>query len=100
MTNPNDFDLQFKRLDYLLKLDGNTFAQTSALSQNPVQSNGQKLMNLGINVSFAQLGRSAYGLLNGNRAQYAMEGEMVFDAPDGGERKVPFSLTGLVPFHR
>jgi hypothetical protein len=36
----------------------------------------------------------------GNNAQYALNGELVFDVPGGGERTVPFKLSGVVPFGR
>jgi LEA14-like dessication related protein len=100
MDNPNDFNLLLKRLDYGLKLDDTTFAQASALPKGPIQGNDRSLMNLALDVSFSQLGRSAYQLLMGNSAAYALDGGLVFDATGGGEHTVPFNLTGRVPFKR
>lgn len=100
MDNPNNFNLMLKRLDYGLKLDDTTFAQASALPKGPIQGNDRSLMNLALDVSFSQLGRSAYQLLMGNSAAYALDGGLVFDAPGGGEHTVPFNLTGRVPFKR
>jgi LEA14-like dessication related protein len=100
MDNPNDFNLLLKRLDYGLKLGDATFAQASALPKAPIGSNDQTLMNLALDVSFSQLGRSAYQLLMGSSAAYALDGELVFDAPGGGEHAVPFNLAGQVPFKR
>ena len=100
MHNPNDFDVIFKQLDYHLKLGGTAFAQASARPQGPIGGNDRSVMNLGFDVSFAQLGRSAYQLLMGRKAQYTLDGGLVFDTPGGGQRSVPFSLSGLVPFER
>ena len=99
MDNPNAFDILFKRLDYHLNLGGTAFAQASAVPKSPIQSGKTTLLDLGFDVSFTQLGQSAYQLLMGNRTQYAMDGGLVFDAP-GGERKIPFNLSGRMPFER
>lgn len=100
MDNPNAFNLLFKRLDYDLKLGGTSFAKASALPQAPIEKNSNSVVNFGFDVSFAQLGRSAYQLLQGANADYKLDGGMIFDAPTGGERKIPFHLTGRVPFTR
>jgi LEA14-like dessication related protein len=100
MDNPNNFNLPLKRLDYGLKLGDTTLVQASALPIGPIGGNGRSLMNLALDVSFSQLGPSAYQLLMGSSAAYALDGELVFDAPGGGEQAVPFNLSGQVPFKR
>lgn len=100
LDNPNAFNLLFKRLDYNLKLGGTQFAKASALPSGPIAGNGQSLINLGMDVSFAQLGLTAYRLLQKSKTDYSLNGGIVFDTPAGGERLVPFNLSGQVPFFR
>lgn len=100
MDNPNAFNLLFKRLDYNLKLGSTSFAKASAFPQGPILKNSNSAVNFSFDVSFAQLGRSAYQLLQGSNADYKLDGGMVYDTPSGGERTIPFSLTGRVPFKR
>ncbi len=100
MENPNAFDFLFKRLDYALNLGGKPFGQLSALPQGPVGKHSQSFINFAFDVSFAQLGHSAYQLLQGGKADYSLNGGMIFDQPGHGERKVPLNLSGRVPFLR
>lgn len=100
MDNPNAFNLLFKRLNYELKLGGKRFAKASALSKGPIEKNSRSTIDLGFDVSFSQLGRSAYQLLQGGKADYTLDGGLVFDSPGAGERQVPFNLSGRVPFLR
>jgi len=98
--NPNAFDLLFKRLDYALNLGGTSFARASALPQGPIGKNSNSVINFAFDVSFAQLGHSAYQLLQGAKADYSLDGGLIFDQLNRGERKVPFNLSGRVPFLR
>jgi LEA14-like dessication related protein len=100
LENPNAFDLLFKRMDYALNLGGTSFGRASALSQRPIGQNSNSVINFAFDVSFAQLGPSAYQLLQGAKADYSLDGGLIFDQPDRGERKVPFNISGQVPFLR
>jgi LEA14-like dessication related protein len=101
MSNPNAFDLLFKKLDYTLRLGGASLGRASALSPGPINGNGKSTIALALDLSFAQLGRSAFQLLQGSRADYKLDGGLIFDQPGGGEGKVPFSLSGIAPLlHR
>lgn len=100
MDNPNAFDLLFKRLQYDLNLGGISFAQANALAKGPIAGKSNAVVNLGLDVSFAQLGMSAYQLLTGDKGDFTLDGGMVLDAPAGGEHVVPFKLAGNVPFSR
>ena len=100
LANPNAFDFLFKRLDYSLKLAGKSFAQASALPQGVIGRQSRSVVNLGFDVSFAQLGRSAYQLLQGGKTDYTLNGGLVFGGPNQAERKIPFDLSGRVPLLR
>jgi len=100
MDNPNAFQLVLKRLDYHLKLGNTTFARASALPEGPIAADSAAAMNFGFDISFAQLGYSAYQLLLGAGADYRLEGAMVFDSSDGKEKHVPMTAAGRIPFLR
>lgn len=97
MDNPNTFDLLFKKLDYTLSLGGTSLGRASALSPGPVGKKGKSNIALALDVSFAQLGRSFFQLLQGTKADYKLDGGLIFDRPENGENKVPFSLSGRAP---
>ncbi len=100
LYNPNTFNLLFKKLNYDLKLGGTSFATASAQPKGPIAQKGQSVVNLGFNVSFSQLGHSAFRLLQGAKADYSLDGTLVFDDPAGGGRQAPFKLNGRVPLVR
>ena len=97
MTNTNAFDLLFKKLDYTLQLGGASLGRASALSPGPIGKNGKSTLALSLDVSFAQLGRSLFQLLQGAKADYKLDGGLIFNRQDNTESKVPFSLSGRAP---
>jgi LEA14-like dessication related protein len=98
MENKNAFALMFNRLDYNLQLGGTSFARASATPQGPIAAKGQSGMDLVLDVSFADLGRTAYQILRGSSADYKLDGKLVMEKGSGGNKLVPFSLGGKVPF--
>jgi LEA14-like dessication related protein len=97
MNNPNAFDLLFKKLDYTLSLGGTSLGRASALPSGPIGKNSNSTVALALDVSFAQLGRSVYQLLQGAKADYKLDGGLIFDQPGSGESKAPFYLSGRTP---
>ncbi len=100
MDNPNAFALLLKRLDYQFSLGGISFSRASAISHGPIAANSAAMMNFGFDISFEQLGFSAYQLLRGADADYRLDGALVFDAANGKENKIPMRAAGRVPFSR
>lgn len=100
LDNPNAFDLLFKRLEYDLNLGGTAFARASALAKDPIAGKSHSVVDFALDVSFAQLGMSAYHLLTGDKSDFTLDGGMVLESPTGGEHIVPFNLAGQVPFSR
>lgn len=100
MDNSNAFQLALKRLDYHLVLGNRSFARASALPDGPIAANGTTTLDFGFDISFAQLGQSAYQLLLGANADYRMDGAMVFEAADGKVDTIPIKAAGRVPFLR
>ena len=97
MSNPNTFDLLFKRLDYNLNLNGTAFAQASTLLPSPIKKNSSSAMDLSFDVSFAQLGQTAFQILQGNKVDFTLDGGLIFDQKNQREQKVPFNVSGKVP---
>jgi LEA14-like dessication related protein len=97
MNNPNAFDLLFKKMDYTLSLGGTPLGRASALPPGPIGKNSKSTIALALDVSFAQLGRSAYQLLQGTKADYKLDGGLIFERTGNGESKVPFNLSGRTP---
>jgi LEA14-like dessication related protein len=100
VDNPNSFDLNFKRLEYDLNLGGTSIAHASTLLKNPIESRRTSVVNFGVGVSFAQLGRSVYQLLHQNEGDFHLNGAVVVDGPQGKEQMIPFDLNGVVPLER
>ena len=100
IENPNNFNLLFKKLNYDLKLGGISFAQASAKPAAPIIAKANTTMDFSFDVSFTQLGHSAYQLLTGNKTDYHMEGRILMDTRYGGERMIPFNFGGKVPFSK
>jgi LEA14-like dessication related protein len=100
MANPNAFDLLFKRLVYNLNLGGTSFAKASALTKGPIAGKSNSVMDFALDVSFAELGMSAYQLLTEDKSDFTINGGMVLDSPEGGEHILPFKLAGRIPLSR
>ena len=96
LDNTNDFALPLQRLDYNLKLGKTSFAQASAKPAGPIAAKSETGMDLSLDVSFAQLGASAYQLLQGKSTDYRLDGKLVMDK-GSGSKLLPFSLGGKVP---
>ena len=99
LDNQNAFALVMQRLDYNLKLGETSFARASA-NPAPVGANARSGMDLVFNVSFAQLGRTAYQLLQGGSTDYTLEGKFITDGNGKGGKLLPFKLGGKVPLIR
>jgi len=100
LANPNGFDLLFKHFQYNLQLGQTNFAQATAQPRGPIRKNSAALLDLALDVSFAQIGRSAYQLLSGSKADYHMAGRLVFDDGPQGDQSLPFDLSGRVPLSK
>jgi len=100
LDNPNDFALDFGRLDYHLKLGDTRLARASALSKGPIGQKERAVFNVDMAVSFTQMGLSAYQMLQGSKADFQMNGQLLIDSQTEGKRTIPFDLSGWVPFIR
>jgi LEA14-like dessication related protein len=98
MDNPNAYALLFKHLDYDLKLGDITFARADAKPDGAIGQHGRSQIDVGLDVSFAQIGRAAYRLLMGNSSSYRIDGQMMPASADSRSVSIPFSSSGKVAF--
>lgn len=100
LENPNDFPLDFSRLNYRIQLDDKPLAEAGAKSKGPIGRNKQAVLDVDMAVSFTQLGLSAYQMLLGSKADYQMNGQLLINSQSGENSVLPFDLSGKVPFTR
>lgn len=100
LDNQNAFALMIQRLDYNLKLGETSFARASTHPAAPIGANAKSGMDLLLNVSFAQLGKTAYQLLQGTSTDYTLEGKFITDENGNAGKLLPFKLGGKVPLIR
>jgi len=100
VANPNAFPLDMAGLNYGIKLGGSRFAEGIYEKIPSVPANGASTLDIPLSVDFMKLGRSAYSLLKENASQYALDGEMIFNLPKMGEKRLPFHKTGQIPLVR
>jgi len=96
LTNTNPFAIAIDGLDYRIKLGDTPFAQGSASSAASLSERGETTIDIPLNVSFLQLGQSAYKLLTKGSTAYEISGEMKLNIPDVGIKSFPFQKTGEV----
>jgi LEA14-like dessication related protein len=97
LKNPNDFDINFSGLNYAVKLQGKEFASGLAKNLTPLNANSENLMDLDLNVSFKELGRSALAILKGAGTQYEIKGDFLLNKPGQAESRIPFLKSGEIP---
>lgn len=79
--NPNGFGLNINELTYDFEVDGNNWASGKTLQGIRVKNNGTTELDIPISLNIAQLGISAYRMLQGsNTPDYKLEGNFSFDA--------------------
>jgi LEA14-like dessication related protein len=100
VANPNSFALDMAGLNYGVNLGGNRFAEGVYEKIPSVPANGTSTIDIPLSVDFMKLGRSAYSLLKENASQYELDGEMIFNLPKMGEKRLPFHKTGQIPVVR
>ncbi len=97
LTNPNDFGIDLNGLDYALKLQGQEIAKGIAKSTTPLTAKGESLMDLDINLSFKELGRSGMAILKGTGTQYEIKGNFLLNPNGKDEKQIPFFQSGEIP---
>jgi LEA14-like dessication related protein len=99
LKNPNDFDLNLSGLNYAVKLQDKEFVSGIAKNISPLSAKGETLLNLDLNISFKELGRSALAILKGAGTKYEIKGDFLVNKPDQNEVKIPFLKSGEIPLN-
>lgn len=96
LKNPNAFAMKMDGLEYTAQLGDVKLAQGNASMNTALGANGRSMMDLGLNLNFLELGRSARTLLSGSSAPCRFTGNMLMNTPSGTQ-KLPFQFDGNVP---
>lgn len=97
IENSNPFAVKLNGLQYGIKLGGKEFVRGEMRAVPAVDEKGVSTLTIPMNVNFFKLGRSVYSLLKETSSMYELSGEMKFDIPRIGEKRVPFTQKGSVP---
>jgi LEA14-like dessication related protein len=97
IENNNPFAVKLNGLEYGIKLGGETFARGEMEAVPAVDENGVATVSIPLTINLFKLGRSVYALLKEASSGYELTGEMRFEIPELGEKRVPFSRRGNVP---
>ncbi len=96
IENKNPFAVNLNGLDYSIKVNNSRFASGKTKKTTHIGNNRKSTLNIPVDVSFMELGRSAYNLLKKSSAGYELSGNMVFSVSVMGEKNFPFLKTGKV----
>lgn len=100
VKNDNPFALNLSRLDYNIKIGSTPFAKGKTRTTAPIGNNKSSTIKIPVNVSFFELGMSAYNLLKESVSDYEISGNLTVKVPSIGEKSIPFSKKGRVPFSK
>ncbi|MCF8067544.1 MAG: LEA type 2 family protein [Desulfobacterales bacterium] len=100
LINKNDFTVLINSLDYNINLAGAEFVNGATKSISPIDSNGKTRLEIPVNISFLELGMSAYNILKDNNTDYELGGDMKFQIPGLGEKSFPFNRSGNVRLNK
>ena len=100
--NPNGFGINVNRLNYDLSINGDRWAEGTALEGVDIRSNGVTELDIPISLNISKIGMSAYRILTGSGAfDYQVEGNFdisprhellgrtTFDFDRGGRLSLP-----------
>lgn len=99
MTNPNDFPLTLKGLDYGFSLAGRDVANGSNEAGVDLASGGEGALTIPLGFSPREVGTAILNVLTGSSAEYGMQGNLTLDSPFG-PMQLPFTSQGVAPLTR
>ncbi|HEX6981621.1 MAG TPA: LEA type 2 family protein [Balneolaceae bacterium] len=97
--NPNGFGLDINRLNYDLIINGNQWAEGTALQNVHIKENGITELTIPISLNLSQIGASAYRILTGTQQlDYQLKGVFSINAGHEllGETNFDFNRSGEV----
>lgn len=97
--NPNGFGLDINQLNYNLMINGNQWAEGTALQNVHIKENGVTELTIPISLNLSQIGASAYRILTGaQQLDYQLKGVFSINAGHEllGETNFDFNRSGEV----
>lgn len=101
--NPNGFGLDINQLSYDLEVNGDQWADGSALQNVNIKENGVTELDIPISLNISRIGMSAYRILSGSEPlDYQLKGNFNFNALHEllGNTNFDFNRTGQIPIDR
>lgn len=102
-NNPNGFGLDINRLSYDLEVNGNQWANGSALQDVNIKKNGVTELDIPISLNIGRIGMSAYRILSGSEPlNYQLKGNFNFNALHEllGSTNFDLNRSGQIPISR
>lgn len=100
IVNQNDFSLVLDGLDYQITLGDIDLVSGKTEKIPDLSEKGHSTIALPVNINFLALGRAAYRLLSEPETHYAIQGFMKVAAPEGEEKRFPFSNSGTLQIQK
>lgn len=97
--NPNGFGLKVNSLNYDLVINGDTWAEGSALKNVHIKQNGVTQLNIPLTLNISRLGFSAYRILTGSKKlNFQLKGNFNLNAAHEllGKTNFNFDRSGVV----
>lgn len=101
--NPNGFGLDINQLTYDLQVNGNQWADGTALQDVNIRENGITELDIPISLNISQIGMSAYRILSGSEPlDYQLKGHFKINALHKllGSTNVNLNRSGKIPISR
>ncbi|MDZ7682034.1 MAG: LEA type 2 family protein [Fodinibius sp.] len=64
--NPNAFGIDINKLNYQLMINGNNWAEGTALKNSRIKQNGRTELEIPLSLRFSDIGMSGYRILTGS----------------------------------
>lgn len=96
VENPNDFGLDLSKLSYGLKLNGKSLVSGAVAEPLSFSAGKSQTVSVPVDLSTLQIGMAMFKVLQGGRADYALDGSMGVKTPFGAFDH-DYAKKGVVP---
>jgi len=99
VSNPNAFNVILNKLNYGLKINGQSWAQGVTSQAMTVNEKGKGTLTIPISLNFLQMGRTVYGIVSGNeKLNYSLDGNVDLGSslPLLKQMNLPISTSGAI----
>jgi LEA14-like dessication related protein len=99
VSNPNAFNVILNKLNYGLKINGQSWAQGVTSQAMTVNEKGNGTLTIPISLNFLQMGRTVYGIVSGNeKLNYSFDGNVDLGSslPLLNQMNLPINKSGAI----